>query len=796
MVVPFYQCIARPPSIDGTQHLLSDHLAAVAESWGDPRGDPPSRLRFLAGLLHDAGKAREPWQYYIRHVGERGVKSVNHSPLGSALFVYCACKLLDAWHVAGNELRDLHSLTISLAYDIYDHHGPLSDFDVEPPWEDTLDPEHFLECDLRGMAEFINQYFSEIMSDLGEITFWLAEFEDTWGRWVAKAHGYVQRMIDSQNGRFTAAAERCIRTRTAGLIAADRYHASSLTPDVLDCASAAKALSRLQEYCESRKLAIERLGKGALDICELRQRLQRECVRRYQEDPDEGFYTLLLPTGLGKTLSSMRVALTACASGRCHRIIYVAPYLAILSQATKEINAATGLDVLQHHHLSALYDESIDSLVLESWQAPVVTTTFNQLFRALFPSRAQQTLRLKGLDGAFVIIDEPQIIDGAVWNLFLKMLEAASNQCGMQVLFSTATLPPLEFGLDREAVPLAPMIKAPERYKVLVIDGYLDEEGIAELAVEEAKKAGSVAVILNTIKDSANVYSLIRGRVPSDMKCYNISGCMTPLHKSRRITEISEQIKSSARVITVSTQVLECGVDLSFRTILRARPVIPSIAQAAGRGNRHAEGEIAYVKIFQFLQSGEKDTRQFVYRDKIAREETDLCIDAHTEWTEPETRGIVDEYYRRLLSRNTNTALLDALVEAACGTWSAIEGRQPFGPEYPHVDLFVPYGEEYLSPRLVDLLYQYAPHGCEELYELYLDRRFRAKLDFAQRKRFMALLQHFIVSLDEKSARGIVQREEDVSIGRIIDKNLYSEDTGLAHLLGRQDENEIMLDFL
>ncbi|HHY46854.1 MAG TPA: CRISPR-associated helicase Cas3' [Firmicutes bacterium] len=828
MVVPFSECIARPPDEPGgRQNLLSDHLLAVARSWGDSSGNLPSRLRFLAGLLHDAGKARARWQDYIREVAGRAAPganavpitpdsetpppsgnkgqparrgSVNHAPLGAALFFYCASALLEALRPSPAELRELRFLIIQLCYDIYDHHGELSDLDREPPWVDTLSKEDLEECDLGGIFAFIGGFFPELrdktatlscashpngLSD--EIFSWLKEAEKAWEERVIRGDARLRHQIASSQDRYHLAAQRCLRERTSGLIAADRYDAAKMNRSELTREDAARGLDRLLKFCKAKGTAALASGKGTANLLEQRRRLQDECCEAYKRTPGEGFYTLVLPTGLGKTLTSLRVALVACASGRCRRILYVAPYLSILSQATGEIRDATGLEVLQHHHLSMLAQEeleTLDSLLLESWQAPIVTTTFNQLFRALFPVRAQHTLRLNGLSGAFIIIDEPQVIDGAVWNLFLHMLQAATEVYGCQVLLSTATLPPLEFGISRRIIHLAPEVESPRRYEIYSVPDPLDEEGVTCAAIEELKRSGSVAVIMNTVADAASIYSRVKESLPANVACYNLTGCMTPLHKAHRIQEIASRLRSGDKVAVVCTQVLECGVDLSFRSILRARSTIPSIVQSAGRANRHAEGGQARVMVFQFLRDGELDTRRYVYRTGAAVQETDESLSRHPSWEEPLTREVVEEYYSNVMARNTNTAALETLVEAACGKWSALAGQDPFGPDYPHIDTFVPYGEEFLSPRMRDLLLRFAPGGCEELYERYLDKRHRAKLSFAERKRFMGLLQHFVVSLDLKAAEHIVVPAPEIGICRIVDAKLYSPETGLAHRVG------------
>lgn len=881
-VIAFRECLARPDSEQGTRHLLSAHLLEVARGCGSPEGDIDSKLGFLAGLAHDAGKARSQWQAHILGRGPR----VNHAPLGSALFTYMAATLLEQWEVPRDQLPTKRLLVLRLAQDIHDHHGALEGLTGEVPWKDSLSVNDFDECDLDGFFAFVAGYFSDARFKRDTLRKWFDSFPETWEKWQTRGEARVRRRLGEAKNRFAEAAAQCVRMSTAKLIAADRYHASRVCVEYLDSESAARAEDRLIHVCRARARDDTRaLRRESVRLREQRQRVQDECVQAFLRNPDGLAYTLLLPTGLGKTLSAMRVALRACAMAKCRRIVYVAPYLSILSQASREIATATGLDVLEHHHLSVIgsgsvrsghtgcaptwstsegfasawplppressvrssptgslsmaltsseptptrptpampnpgrsvpmewvfpwcqpgqpngccrepgpapetTSESDEAVLLDSWTAPVVVTTFNQLFRALFPTRAQHTMRLRALERAFIIVDEPQIIDGDVWNLFLAMLEAVVRECRAKVLFSTATLPPLELGMSDPGIALAPEVCPPSRYHVRMLESPLDETTLAELAVATARRTGPTAVILNTIRDAAEVYRRIQDvRHNTEIACYNLTGCMTAPHKAHRIAEISNRLEAGVPLVAVCTQILECGVDLSFRSILRALPVLPSVVQAAGRANRHAEGMKAEVTVFRFLRQGEIDTRKLVYRPLPAREATDACFAEHAEWEEPKTRHIVDEYYRRVMARSTATSSLESLVEAACGSWSSLGKVDPFGPDYPHVDVFVPYGESLLREHTKRIMAQFAPRGCEQLYEKYLDRRFMASLSFQERKRFMAVLQHFLVSLDLKTASRVADLPPEVSIAHIIDPELYREETGLAHLVGIEDDS-------
>ena len=176
MVIPFEQCIARPET-DGKEFPLTDHLEAVAWKMGDHTGDPPSKLNFLAGLMHDIGKARVKWQLWIRNLEtSKKSKSVNHSPLGAAVFVMSAHRLLKKW-----ELEDalLKRQLLLLARDIYDHHGKLGDIDESPPWQNTLVKEDLLECD-SAVSQIILTVFLMNYSLDKQIFIGLEDAPDVW----------------------------------------------------------------------------------------------------------------------------------------------------------------------------------------------------------------------------------------------------------------------------------------------------------------------------------------------------------------------------------------------------------------------------------------------------------------------------------------------------------------------------------------------------------------------------------------------------------------------------------------
>ncbi|WP_242868724.1 CRISPR-associated helicase Cas3' [Desulfotomaculum copahuensis] len=795
---PLEACIARPADKDRV-YSLKDHLLAVADSCGNQCGDRPDRLRFLAGLLHDAGKSSRAWQDYIQGKVKKGVP---HSFAGAMLFAAVFAELLETWRPSRQDRKNLCHLAVSLTQILYNHHGRVEDINGDfPPWTGVFAPVDILETDIPGLLNLVALYFPEIYDrlqmyiggpqSLVEAISSIAG-PDRWQRWTNEMLTRVEKLLREGNP-YETGARLCLQRENARLISADRLHAGSFTIDESSYLSpdrAVPARDRIRHYCNQRRS--EMTGQADLSILDVREKWRKIAVDNFLANKLEKIFTLELPTGYGKTMTALSVALQSVAQGLSKRIIYVAPYLSILSQSASEIKAATGLSVLIHHHLSALQGlvehELVEDLLLETWQAPVVATTFNQLFLALFPYRAQNTLRLAGLRDSFVIVDEPQIVNADAWNVFLAMAEAATTEMGVKFLFVTATMPGTGGGVFGRVVSLGRAEPVSNRYQVEVGENE-DEDSLAGKALESYHTFGSTAVILNTVRDAAEVYRRVRDGAQKG-EVYFLSGQMTPLHKKEKIAAIKSSLKDGRSVLVVCTQVLEAGVDLSFKQLFRALPVIPSLVQAAGRVNRHGEGGKGKLFVFDFYRGGEKKTRPYVYRDWEQREVTDICLTANKIFDEAATGQLVRQYYQMCFQRNTRQAGLEKILEGARGCYAAPAGLSPFGRHVPQYGVFVPliFGE--LPPEVELAMKKFGCTKPDEIWDRYASKGFLSSLEYVDKKQFMGLMQHFIVQVPEETAGEVGEPVEKRAILRIKGNSLYSEETGLSSI-NASDEREI-----
>lgn len=789
VVIRLPECWARPGGDDGVAPL-GEHLCAVARQCGVHDGQPGERLAFLAGLLHDVGKCHPAWQAYVRGQLSKGPA---HAPLGAALFAWAAEQLVTRWSLPTQETKLLHDLCLDWVRVIYNHHDELEDLDLTPPWERSWSPAELVEllaaCDGAGIMELVRSFFPEFTGSPESFSTWVEQYGEHWERRFRIVRPQLRRAASDTAFPFPTSTAPPLRfAQLAGLlVSADRYHAGGFKVTPLSPAQAEQALQKLLESCRTR--AAQALKEGASpQLVAARGELQRQAAELYTTCQDARFFSLTLPTGYGKTLTALRVALEAVRMGRCDRIVYVAPYISILSQAANEIAKATGLPVLEHHHLSLLAQkDDQDVEALDSWQAPVVATTFNQLFRVLFPRRAQHTVRSRALQRAFIIIDEPQIINMEVWSLFLYALREACGSWQAQCLLATATLPPLAGSLGEACHPLNGPVTVQRRYRVeFDAQAKNGADVLAELR-EVLRQQGQVAVVLNTIRDAAQLFINARAKI-STHHCCLLTGMMLPAHKSNAIDEVRGRLKHGQPTLVICTQILEAGVDLSFQLLFRALPVFTSVAQAAGRANRHNAGSTATVRVFPFVRDDGKDARPHVYRDVTARRQTDALLAERSLIHEEEMAEALECYFRRCWDENRHAACLTRLERAALGVWSELAGMEPFEQDYARVDVFVPVGREMVPVLASNALTQYSPEGPAALLNRLEDRAFMGALSFDQRKQFMALLHCFSVPLPRHTAEKVAEPVNEW-LWRLRDPNMYSPETGLACLL-EQDETE------
>lgn len=330
-----------------------------------------------------------------------------------------------------------------------------------------------------------------------------------------------------------------------------------------------------------------------------------------------GFFSLQVPTGGGKTLSSLAFALRHAAQHNLRRVIYAIPFTSIIEQTAQVFRKALGNlseYILEHH--SNLDPESFDKqsgeqnhsstisrLAAENWDAPLIVTTNVQLFESLFASRTSRCRKLHRIARSVIILDEAQTLPVKLLKPTLMLLQELVTNYGCTVVLCTATQPAIE---RNEEFPIGltdvrPIISEPEELfddlKRVDIEhlGKLDDEAL----VGRLDGHPQVLCIVNTKRHAAKLFHELKSRAAYGEQVFHLSAYMCPTHRSDKLTEIKEVIKSGQPCRIISTQLIEAGVDIDLPVVYRAMAGLDSIAQAAGRCNREGKLERGQVYVFE-----------------------------------------------------------------------------------------------------------------------------------------------------------------------------------------------------
>jgi CRISPR-associated endonuclease/helicase Cas3 len=352
--------------------------------------------------------------------------------------------------------------------------------------------------------------------------------------------------------------------------------------------------------------AMEKMEKkakeaGATPVNQLRAEVLRQCRASAVGAP--GIYTLTVPTGGGKTLSSLAFALEHALHHGKRRIVYAIPYTSIIEQTANVFRDIFGDAVLEHHCNLDVKKESAEEpwtsrnkLASENWDAPLIVTTNVQLFESLFAARTSRCRKLHNLVNSVVILDEAQLLPPEFLQPILDVMRLLTAHYGVTFVFCTATQPALGTrtdsfgrtwlrGLDgaKEIVSgTEQLYEQLERVKVFLPEEWNTPGNWDEIADRIAQHP-SVLAIVNTRADCRELHR----RMPTGT--VHLSALMCGEHRSFVIKRIKQRLANQESVRVISTQLIEAGVDVDFPVIYRALAGLDSIAQAAGRCNREGK---------------------------------------------------------------------------------------------------------------------------------------------------------------------------------------------------------------
>jgi CRISPR-associated endonuclease/helicase Cas3 len=492
-------------------------------------------------------------------------------------------------------------------------------------------------------------------------------------------------------------------------------------------------------------------------VNEYRSTILNHCLTAADLTP--GLFSLTVPTGGGKTFSSLAFALKHAIKYGRKRIIYVIPYTSIIEQNADVFRKALGVEaVLEHHSNFEPQEEDHRSrLAAENWDAPLIVTTNVQFFESLFGSRSSQCRKIHNIARSVVILDEAQMLPVPLLKPCLEALRELSSSYGTTIVLCTATQPALfkslEFkeGLEnvREIIPdPTELYRAFKKIDMSYLSSLSDED-LAKRLVNHEK----VLCIVNTRRHARQIYELVGNSKGS----FHLSALMCPAHRTAVIKKIRQALVEEKLCRVVSTQLVEAGVDIDFPVVFRSLSGIDSIAQAAGRCNR--EGNLPQNgQVYVF--SPEKGLPPGYFRQTA--ETAEEVMRHHSD---PLALEAVEEYFRTLYwLKGGELDELEILVDLSEGIKTGDYPFRSIGNKFKIIrdgmdSIIIPWNEE--ADRIINEL------------------RFGNYPISAARKAQRYTIQLPPRILNNLLSAGAVERLHD-QYNVLINRDIYKDDLGLC----------------
>lgn len=577
--------------VDGKKYIqtVEEHCRGVAEIAAELLRDIGlEKTVYLAGMVHDLGKFSENFKNYIEKAanGEKVQRgSVNHT--------FAGVRFLLEKH-SYKQLSGFSDIVLEiLAYAVGAHHGL---FDCV----DDNNNNGFTKRIQKEGIDYLNaaQEFLKICCSKQDIEDLLKQSEKEF----LPIFNEIEKLADNadakiQNTQITFYIGFLARLILSAIIEADRSDTAQFMNGYSE--KTVKNISEIWINCI--KNVEQKLSTMPLDKPINKTRAQISALCAEAGNLESGIYRLNLPTGAGKTLTSLRYALHHALKHNKKRIIFTMPLLSIIEQNAGIIHDYIGNEelILEHHSNIVETDENDEldkrELLVESWDVPIIITTMVQLLNTLFAGKTANIRRMQALCNSIIVIDEVQTVPDKMLSLFNLALNFLAKICNTTIILCSATQPCFEktmYPLDKSVKDLITLTKEQETvFKRVRLEykGEMDCEELADFAAGILEENNSLLLVCNTKNEAAVMFNLLCSKL-KDVKAFHISAGMCTAHRKETIKEMQEALENKQqKVLCVSTQVIEAGVDVSFARVIRLLAGMDNIVQATGRENRNRE---------------------------------------------------------------------------------------------------------------------------------------------------------------------------------------------------------------
>ena len=623
---------------------LLKHIEGVREN---TKKLTDSCIAELVAIFHDLGKINPNFQDKF-NPDKVGSGYANHAYLSAYVFLctFCCSKknqdvlkqFLGVDTLTGNDL-------IAMAVSIAKHHGNLPDFSPRDNFgagasilskEENYALFQFLEKEQNlPTYEFVKEFFP------------IEDFRQFLLDHKVKKVYYEQFVFRDDINKNPLDFFLDHQFAFANVIQADKADAGKIGNIIDEQQQAVQLFS--ESFGQQLDAYLAKLNQNS-ELNKLRTTIRIHAVKNIREGlmNNERVFELTAPTGSGKTLMLLSLASEVIKAKGAKRIIYGLPFLSITEQVETEVlkifegyeqfiqridskSENCRFEEIQKDLDNNPSEEKIlEAKILEfqenTFAYPFIITTFVRFFETLLSNRNAELLKLPNFSKCIFLLDEIQALPPRLYGFFVAYLKKFCEKFDSYAIISTATQPNFElpeddvkigdfFSYYTKPTPLLPLSyfdnELFNRYQIVFNKEPIDLETLKESVLSDNN---SVLVILNTIDDTKELYKLLLEYFDKE-ELLLLNTHFTPRHRKLKVYLAKRRLRQNKRVVVISTQLIEAGVDIDFPVLYRDFATIASIVQSAGRCNRNGKLKLGQVKLFKLRNKG-KIRSDIIYKGK------------------------------------------------------------------------------------------------------------------------------------------------------------------------------------
>ncbi|ABY93583.1 MULTISPECIES: CRISPR-associated helicase/endonuclease Cas3 [Thermoanaerobacter] len=604
------------------EKLLYEHLIEVKNLSINQIPEEYKKAYEIIALCHDFGKYTSYFQEYLKTKKKTSLS--NHSFISAVFGGYVAIQYYGEENI----------LPLIVYNTILHHHGNLESFSVNLPskFKDVSRKDFPL-----NVSEKIDISYKQLKDMRQNLSFIIPDFER-----LGLAKEFKQFVEEENVIKDTLAILKKLEALSIRRLKSDEnyfihqmLYSALISADKISASNTYLPEELYVDYKTLNKIRENQFEISEKDIDKIRTEIFKVVIENLEKNYNKSkIFSITAPTGTGKTVTGFFAALKLKELlGGNRKIIYSLPFTSIIEQnygvlfelleKLDKFKGNSSRYIIKHHNLAMIeyeseyrdYKKTEAELLIENWQSGIIITTFVQLLETLVGARNRMLKKFNALKGSIIILDEIQAINIKYFQLVDYILNKASEYLDLRIIIMTATKPMILndavelLDNNEKYFSIFKRTRLMPQMEKLTIESFIEK-------FKENLEDKSYLIVCNTIMQSLEIYKRLV-ELGLNREIFYLSTNILPLHRRERINKIKEKLEKEEKIILVSTQVVEAGVDFDFDVVIRDLGPIDSIIQSAGRCNRNGKKEIGDVYVYKMIDEEENLFGKYVYGNTL-----------------------------------------------------------------------------------------------------------------------------------------------------------------------------------